>query len=146
MANQKSTRSLEEMHIPQYTTFNGDIETEHNARIDGVVRGNVSSQGGNVLIGMDAVVEGDITGNDIAIGGQIKGDIIATGQVSIFSGAKLVGNVRAASFVVEFDTVYEGHLMINCTETDDIKEKSKKVEVADNAEDEEPPRKAPRRR
>ena len=106
----------EALHIPQNSAFNGDIQTENNARIEGTVKGNIISQGGNLLFGVESVIDGNVTGGDIAIGGKVNGDIMATGQVSIFSGAKVIGNVKAASFVVESNAAFDGHVLIEAPE------------------------------
>lgn len=118
----KKDKNNFDLHLPEDTTFNGNIDTESNARIEGNVKGNITSQNGNLLFGVNSKINGNVTGIDIAVSGQIKGDITASGQVSIFSGAKITGNVKASSFIVENDAFFEGSLLISSSEIIDAPE------------------------
>jgi cytoskeletal protein CcmA (bactofilin family) len=47
-------------------------------------------------------IEGTITGNgDVRIAGQFKGDVNVQGSLTIETGAKLVGGVRASNVVID---------------------------------------------
>jgi cytoskeletal protein CcmA (bactofilin family) len=53
------------------------------------------------LIAANLVIEGKIQGSgDIRIAGQFKGDVDVQGDLTIESGAKLTGSVRAAKVVI----------------------------------------------
>ncbi|MDL2259017.1 polymer-forming cytoskeletal protein [Eubacteriales bacterium OttesenSCG-928-K08] len=101
-----------ELRIPAKSTFSGDILTMSGARIDGVVEGNVSSEQGNVLLGPESKLKGNLAGRDIAVGGAVVGDINCAGQLSVFAGAQVVGNIAALSLVVEKGAVFSGNVSI----------------------------------
>lgn len=101
-----------ELSIPSNTVFSGNIVTQSNARINGTVEGNVTSQNGNILFGMGSKVKGNVSGSDIAVGGGVDGDINAEGQLSIFSGAYVKGNINAISLLIEKDAEFDGHVTI----------------------------------
>ena len=100
------------LYLPVHSTFNGDIITDGNARVDGVINGNFTSENGNVILGSQSCVSGDVFGFNVDTYGSINGNITAIGKLSIFSGARIVGNVEADSFVVEKDAEFEGRVKI----------------------------------
>ncbi|MDR1619598.1 MAG: polymer-forming cytoskeletal protein [Clostridiales bacterium] len=105
-----------ELSIPRNTSFTGNITTQSNARINGTVSGDITSESGNILFGVGSSVTGNVSGVDIAVGGDIRGDITANGQLSVFTGAKVFGNVHANAMVIEKDAIFEGHVKIEAGE------------------------------
>lgn len=107
------TAETTELSIPANTVFTGNITTQSNARINGTVQGDILSGNGNILFGVGSNITGNVTGGDIAIGGGVRGDVTSRGQLSIFAGAKVFGNVAAGALVVEKDAVFEGHVKVD---------------------------------
>jgi cytoskeletal protein CcmA (bactofilin family) len=70
--------------------------------------------GGDITIGVDGVVDGNVTAFNVNIAGAINGNLSSTGTVQMLSGAKLVGNLSAFSFAIEQGAYYMG----KCTITD----------------------------
>ncbi|MCL2433926.1 MAG: polymer-forming cytoskeletal protein [Clostridia bacterium] len=101
-----------ELVLPAKSTFHGDFTTNSNARIEGTVDGNIIAENGNILLGEQARVIGNIKGVDVAVAGSVKGDLDLTGQLSIYSGAEVVGNVKATAIIVENNAVFDGHVTI----------------------------------
>lgn len=89
------------------TTVSGNIESEHDVRIDGTVRGSVRAE--QVTIGHDGVVEGDVGASSVTVRGYVKGPIharhvhleadstvegdLSTATIAIDKGARLSGTV-----------------------------------------------------
>jgi len=65
-----------------------------------------------------------VTGLDVQIAGNVKGNVTAMGNLTLYSSAKLNGDVNAASFQAEKGVVYKGNMAIG---TSPIKEEAKIV-------------------
>src|SRR5262245_30541452 len=72
----------------------GDCETEGTLRIEGTVEGTVRA-GKAVVVGKDAVVQGDIKTQDAVIGGRVTGTIIAESRLELQATCLIEGEVKA---------------------------------------------------
>ncbi|HOQ07885.1 MAG TPA: polymer-forming cytoskeletal protein [Clostridiales bacterium] len=112
--------------IGSNSIFKGNIESEGTVRIDGKVIGDIKV-GGDVYIGNEATVEGNVEAGNVHLAGTIKGNILAKGLLKILSTARLYGDIRIGSFVVDEGALFQGRCeMISDTETEARPEKRKK--------------------
>jgi cytoskeletal protein CcmA (bactofilin family) len=64
--------------------------------------GNVERKNAESVISAGLTIEGTIAGNgDVRIAGQFHGDVNVQGSLTIESGAKLVGGVRASNVIID---------------------------------------------
>lgn len=103
----RMTKNLPDASIPSGTTFAGNIDTMGGVRVDGTVKGSVKA-GGDVTIGAEGAIEGNVTAFNANIAGRVNGKIIATGAVRMLSGSKLTGDLLASSFAIEQGAYYTG--------------------------------------
>ncbi len=89
------------------SVFTGGIEADGTVRIDGKVNGDVKAAG-NVYIGEQAVVKGNIDASNVHLSGTIEGNIITAGILKIKSSAKLYGNIKVNSFVADEGALFQG--------------------------------------
>ena len=73
--------------------FKGAIMFEGTARIDGRLEGDISTEG-ILLIGEDAVLEGNIAARAVHCAGTVIGDIVASERVELVSPAFVTGRVK----------------------------------------------------
>jgi cytoskeletal protein CcmA (bactofilin family) len=73
--------------------FKGTIMFEGTARIDGRLEGDISTEG-ILVIGEDAVVEGNIAARAVHCAGTVTGDIVASEKVELVSPAFVTGRVK----------------------------------------------------
>ena len=59
------------------TTIIGDVQSKGDIRIDGTLKGSVSTSG-KVVLGKDGVIEGDVACNSADISGVLKAKITAS--------------------------------------------------------------------
>ena len=98
------------------TTFEGNIISEGSIRVEGKVKGDLKTSK-DVFIGDDAVVEGSIQANNVHLSGKVEGNIHSNGLLRILSTAKLFGDIRIKSFVVDEGALFQGNCsMIEMTE------------------------------
>ena len=57
--------------IGETTNINGDLSTDDDLRIDGIVNGNIKSNK-RIIIGATAKINGNISANTIEINGTVK--------------------------------------------------------------------------
>lgn len=104
----------------------GDIQTKGHIRIEGEVWGNVTA-GGNIHIGDRGKVYGNVTGTDIQIAGELEGDALASGIVTLYGCAKMRGDIVAKGFNVGEGSCYNGHVDIPPESSITLKEDDKRV-------------------
>jgi cytoskeletal protein CcmA (bactofilin family) len=93
------------------SVITGDIKTKSNIRVYGEVKGDIRTTG-DVTVGTNAKVDGNISGRDIQITGVVNGNIQAAGELALYPGGKLTGSVKAAGFSVQREAKYEGLISI----------------------------------
>ena len=74
--------------------FKGTIMFEGTARIDGRLEGDISTDG-TLVIGEEAVVEGNIVARTVICAGNITGDIDASERVELVAPAVVTGRIKA---------------------------------------------------
>lgn len=89
------------------TELNGDISSKGILRIDGKVTGNVNVQG-DIFIGEDAYINGDITASNIHIAGEVEGNITTSGVLKLLSSSKLTGDIQVQAFVCCEGSIFDG--------------------------------------
>ena len=88
-------------------SFNGEIETVGGIRIDGRLKGAVKTSG-DVIVGEGACIEAKISGRNVLIAGEVRGQVEASGKMELTLTGKLFGNLRATKMYVEEGAVFQG--------------------------------------
>ena len=109
--------------IGQSTEIQGDIATMGDMRIDGKLRGNISSNQ-KLVVGQSGVIEGNITCKDCDISGRVIGNISVEELLTLQSTADVAGDVHTRKLVIELDAQYSG----TCRMGQDNSKKSNKTE------------------
>ena len=93
--------------ISSGTTLKGDINSNNDLRIDGIIKGNVTCTS-KVVIGGSGDVTGDIIGNNVDILGKVLGNVKAKELLQLRSNAKLEGNIYAGRLQIDPTAVFNG--------------------------------------
>lgn len=103
--------------ISSGTTLKGDISSNGDLRIDGTIKGNISSSA-KIIVGASGVVEGDITGNQADIVGKVSGNIRAKELLQLRGDSVVSGNLYAGKLQVEPSATFNGqcHMGANIVE------------------------------
>jgi excisionase family DNA binding protein len=86
-----------------------------NLKINGQFTGTLEMKG-TLTIGNEATVEAHITGENIIIGGKVKGDIIAKKMLVLMPTANLVGNISTPKLNIVEGAIFRGQ----CQMVDDL--------------------------
>ena len=93
------------------TNYHGKLHFQGAVRIDGNFQGEVVSEG-TLVIGQEAVVDGQVKVGQLVLSGKIKGEVEAKNKVVLHKTANLQGNIRTPVLVVEEGAVLEGALVM----------------------------------
>lgn len=85
----------------------GDMITESNLRIDGVVEGNISSAS-KVVIGKTGSINGNLICSEADIEGKVDGTLKIDGLLTLRSTANIAGDILTAKFQVEEGAEFSG--------------------------------------
>lgn len=109
-APQKSIDSL----IGAGTRVEGNVIFTGGLRVDGEVRGNISSengQEGTLVISEKASVEGAITVGHVVINGVVIGPVFAGESLELLPGARVTGDVEYYQIEMQQGAVIQGRLV-----------------------------------
>jgi len=96
------------------TRIEGDVYAVGALKVDGEIKGNVSSDG-DVIIGEEGVVNGSVLCKNILISGMVIGNVNVSGQLSLAATARTRGDLRAHSLVIADGAKFIG----TCTTMED---------------------------
>jgi cytoskeletal protein CcmA (bactofilin family) len=85
----------------------GNLVTEGDILIDGTLTGNVKSRG-NLDIGVNAHVTGDVSAESITVAGQLDGNIRATGDTTIAETGQVTGDIATGRLHIDMGAIFIG--------------------------------------
>lgn len=93
--------------IGRNTQFKGVVGGEGNIRIDGNLEGEIIVSG-DVVIGEQGEVVGNIKAGNILISGIIEGNVQAKNKLEILGTGRLCGDVNATILCISEGAVFKG--------------------------------------
>lgn len=116
-----------ENRINEGTVFVGDIESNGFFRIDGVVKGNISSPT-RVVIGKKGVIKGFLQCDNADIEGKVDGEIKVAESLTLRATAFINGDISTSELVVEPGAELNGNCSMhaNVKSLDSNHDKSRK--------------------
>lgn len=112
MAAKKETHAEEVSIISSGVKIEGNLFSEGNVRIDGMIVGNLSING-NLTIGESSHIQGEIKAKNITMGGKIEGKVTAAETLRMESKSMLRGDLFARTLVIEEGAIFDGHSSMN---------------------------------
>jgi cytoskeletal protein CcmA (bactofilin family) len=119
------------------SSIEGTIEFRDTIWLDGNVTGKISSNGGMVIIGQDAVVNAEIIVGVARIMGEVNGTITASDRIELKSPARVIGDIQAPEISIEEKVVFNGNCVMRAQQisssskkTIDFLEKSPLIETS----------------
>lgn len=93
--------------------FKGSLNFKDKLCINGKFEGDISSEGGLLVIGRNAEIKAEIKVGNIVSEGKIFGNTIVSDKIELRSPAQVFGDIQAARFSVEEGVVFVGNANIN---------------------------------
>ncbi len=103
----KSREGLVTALIDQGSQFDGKIRVEGTIRVDGELKGEITSAN-SVVVGETAAIEANIGAKSVTINGSVVGNVTASRQVVLRATGRLHGNVETPSLIIESGAVFNG--------------------------------------
>lgn len=97
--------------IGQGTEIDGEISSDHDIRVDGVLKGEVKSKS-KVVVGASGIIEGDVVCKNADITGTLKGKLSVSDLLFLKSTANVQGNIVTNKIVVESGAIMNGTLQM----------------------------------
>ena len=129
MANPKENPTQSINLIGAGTSIEGEIKSNGDIRIDGNIKGSVTSKS-KVVIGATGTVEGDINCQNADVSGSVKGKIICSEMLFLKSTARITGDITTGKFVVEAGAGFTGSCSMGPV-IKDIKQNDRPAESAE---------------
>jgi cytoskeletal protein CcmA (bactofilin family) len=98
--------------ISSTTVVTGNIKTESDIRIDGILMGNLSTTG-RLIIGSGGKIEGDIKCRSAEIEGAILGKVFVDELLSLKSNCSLTGDITTMQLYIEPGAIFQGTCKMN---------------------------------
>jgi len=95
--------------IDQGSEFEGKLSFNDTVRIDGCFRGEISSEN-TLIVGESGEIQATIRSKIVVISGTVTGDIIATEQIVMHKTARVEGDLKTPSVMIEEGGLFNGRL------------------------------------
>ena len=89
------------------TTITGDLESNGDIRIDGILKGNLKGKA-KIIIGADGFVEGNIEGLQADIMGHVTGNIKVQELLYLHGTTEVHGDIFAGKLQIEPTAILNG--------------------------------------
>ncbi len=103
------------------TIITGDLESNGDIRIDGTLKGNLKGKA-KIIIGTDAILEGDIECMQADIMGHVTGTVKIQELLYLHGKAHVQGDIYAGKLQVEPTAIFNGncHMGANVVELNKV--------------------------
>jgi len=108
------------------TSIEGDVQSSDNVRIEGKLKGSITTKS-KIVLGASAVVEGDIYARNAEIQGTIKGKIEVSELLILGEGCKVFGDIITNKLEVRDGASFNGDCSMG-VKTKEIKIERNQVE------------------
>lgn len=89
------------------TTITGDLNSDGDMRLDGAVKGYISSKA-RLVLGPTSRVDGDIKAANLEVSGEVHGNIFVSELLTVKSTAKINGDIVSNKLVIEAGAEFNG--------------------------------------
>ena len=93
--------------IGKGSVIEGTLEVEGEIRIEGTVKGKISSTE-SLTLGNGGVIEADLNTKVAVIGGNVIGNVFASEKIELQSKAVVEGEITTKNLVVEEGAIFHG--------------------------------------
>ena len=88
--------------------FKGEIHSEEDFLVDGVVEGMISIPKNLLVIGSNSTVKADVHAHSLLLGGRLEGKVVVVERIEIKKTGCLEGSLVTHRIVVEDGGVFRG--------------------------------------
>ena len=107
MKRESSFENNELTIISSGVIFEGKMKCNGNIRVDGAIVGDIDAKG-NITVGTNGKVKGEINAKDITVGGRVEGIVKAENKVILEAKSNLKGELFSKILVIAAGAVFDG--------------------------------------
>ncbi|MBW6459429.1 MAG: polymer-forming cytoskeletal protein [Bacteroidales bacterium] len=93
--------------IGKGTSIKGDIRSDGDFRVDGILHGSIQSNG-KIVVGISGSIEGDISCQNADISGTVKAVIKVKELLSLKSTSRVAGEINTNKLAIEPGAKFSG--------------------------------------
>ena len=97
------------------TSIVGNIVSQGDVRVDGILEGNLTTQS-KIVIGATGKIVGEIKCKDCEVSGSVRGKIKVENLLMLRATATVEGEIRTSKLAIELDAVFTGTCSMSTTE------------------------------
>lgn len=112
MSSRKEPLSEDVSILSHGVKIEGNLFSEGNVRIDGIIVGNVTVNG-NLTIGDGSKIEGEVKARNITMSGRVDGKVNALEKLRMEAKSVLKGDLVTKFLVIEEGAVFQGNSTMN---------------------------------
>jgi cytoskeletal protein CcmA (bactofilin family) len=90
------------------TVIEGEVKSHGDIRVDGTIKGSVSSKS-RVVIGSTGTIEGDVTCQNADISGSVIGRTTVNEMLFLKANSRINGDIQTGKLVVEVGASFTGN-------------------------------------
>lgn len=89
------------------TSITGDVNSNGDVRIDGVLNGNITTTG-KLVLGASGKIDGHVNCQNADVSGEIRGTINVTELLMLKASARVLGDIVTGKISIEPGAVFTG--------------------------------------
>ncbi len=97
----------------------GDFVGQGNLVVDGIIKGNVSTEG-DLKVGDKAKITASVKANNGFISGEIEGDVVIQNDLELTANAKISGDITVKSISIARGAVVNGKITMEKKEGETV--------------------------
>jgi len=106
------------------TTVRGNLSGDEDLLLEGRVEGSIALTG-HLEITSSGGAEANIEAESVDVHGEVFGEIAANIHVIVYSGARVVGNIRAPQVVIQEGAVFQGAVEMDVELPESLQERAR---------------------
>ena len=123
--NQENYSNTPESIVGPSVKIEGDLKSNGNLRIDGLVSGKVNTSQ-NLYVGESANISADVAAENAVINGTVQGNVKVAGTLVMGRTAKVSGDINCGSLQVEQGALFNGKCQMKGGSYEPVLEKQEK--------------------
>ncbi|OQX64209.1 MAG: hypothetical protein B5M56_00515 [Desulfococcus sp. 4484_241] len=93
-------------------SVDGIVSFEGTIRVDGRVKGKISSHDGTLIVGEKAAIDGDIDVAVAVVRGMVTGTIVAGSRIEVYPPAVIDGDIHAPVISIDAGVKFNGNCVM----------------------------------
>ena len=104
------------------TSIIGDLNSEGDLRIDGIVKGSISVKT-KLVLGPSSKIDGNVKAANCDVQGIVNGNINIEDLLTVKATAKIIGDITSQKLVIESGAEFNGNSQMGVSKTSNASQK-----------------------